>query len=431
MIEQTTLSNGIRVLTERMENVRSVALGVWVNAGSVFETPENYGVSHFIEHMLFKGTETRSASDIAAQMDALGGNLNAFTAKECTCFHVKVLDEDLEQAVDILADIVTRSVFDPEELEKEKSVVLEELAMTEDSPEDVVFDRACAGLYRNTPLESEILGTNETVGAMRREDLLAYMAKHYTAENTVISAAGSFERDALLALLERSFCGMRHGARITAPAIAREDGLFTTFVKKDVEQTHLCLVLPGAPLGTASYETLAVLSNVLGGSMSSRLFQHIREQRGLAYSVYSYPMSYRGTGCLCLYAGCTEGQAQEVLSLMLQEIDELKANGLTEPEFNRAKQQLKGGYLLGMESTMAHMSAIGKSALLLDEEYQIDTILNRIECVTIEAVQQAARERFAPGALSCCAVGRNEALCETLLKDVRAWWDGNGRTESM
>ena len=429
MIEQTTLKNGIRVLTERMENVRSVALGVWVNAGSVFETPENYGVSHFIEHMLFKGTETRSASELAAETDALGGNLNAFTAKECTCFHVKVLDEDLEQAVDILADIVTRSVLDPQELEKEKSVVLEELAMTEDSPEDVVFDRACAGLYRHTPLESEILGTNETVGGMRREDLKRYMARHYTAENTVISVAGSFEREPLLALLERSFSDLKTGARIPAPAIEPEPGLFTTFVKKDVEQTHLCLVLPGAPLGTAEYETLAVLSNVLGGSMSSRLFQHIREARGLAYSVYSYPMSYRGTGCLCLYAGCTEGQAKEVLSLMLGELDALKTDGLTESEFVRAKQQLKGSYLLGMESTMAHMSAIGKTALLLDREYQISAILNRIECVTIESVQALTRDRFAPKALACCAVGRNEKQGNALLKDVRAWWERNGRVD--
>ena len=427
LIEQTILSNGVRVVTERMENVRSVALGVWVNAGSVFETGSELGVSHFIEHMLFKGTQTRSASDIAAEMDALGGNLNAFTAKECTCFHVKVLDEDLKTAVDVLSDILTHSTFDPEELAKERSVVLEELAMTEDSPEDVAFDRACAGLYRGTPLESEILGTNETVGAMQREDLLNYLNRHYTTQNIVISAAGSFEREALLSMLEERFCDLGQGERIGTPAIEPQNGLFTTCVKKDVEQVHLCLVIPGAPLGTAAYETLAVLSNALGGSMSSRMFQHIREERGLAYSVYSYPMSYRGTGCLCLYAGCTEGQAKEVLSLMLKEIDELKRNGLSMEEFVRAKQQLKGGYLLGMESTMAHMSAIGKTALLLDEEYQIETILNRIECVTIDAVQTAARDRFSPKALSCCAVGRSEALLKSLQDDVRAWWDRNGQ----
>ncbi len=423
MIETTTLQNGIRVVTERMEGVRSVAIGVWVNAGSVFETAENAGVSHFVEHMLFKGTKTRSASDIAAEMDALGGNLNAFTAKECTCFHVKVLDEDLEAAVGILADIILNSSIDPEELDKERSVVLEELAMTEDSPEDVVFDRACAGFFRKTPLESEILGTNGTVGRMQRGDLFAYMARHYTAENLVLSVAGSFEPQALIELLERSFRAAAHSTRIEAPKIAPQDGIYTEFVKKDVEQTHLCIVIPGAPLGTESYETLAVLSNALGGSMSSRLFQHIREERGLAYSVYSYPMSYRGTGCLCLYAGCTEAQSKEVLSLMLKEIDEMRQNGITEAEFSRAKQQLKGSYLLGMESTMAHMSALGKTALLLNEEYQIETILNRIECVTIEAVQQSARDRFAPNSLSCCAVGRDEAAGNALLSDVRAWWE--------
>lgn len=422
MIEQTTLSNGIRVVTERMEGVRSVAVGVWVNAGSVFETDANAGVSHFVEHMLFKGTETRSASDIAAEMDALGGNLNAFTAKECTCFHVKVLDEDLKAAIDVLSDIVQRSTIDPEELEKERSVVLEEIAMTEDSPEDVVFDRACAGLFRKTPLESEILGTTETVGRMRREDLKAYMAKHYTAENTVLSVAGSFDPQELLPLLERSFSETKAGASIPVPENVIEPGLQTEFVKKDVEQVHLCLAIPGAALGTASYETLAVLSNALGGSMSSRLFQHIREERGLAYSVYTYPMSYRGTGCLCLYAGCTEAQAKEVLSLMLKELDALRSEGLTEAEFVRAKQQLKGGYLLGMESTMAHMSAIGKTALLLGEKYQIETILNRIECVTIEAANEMARDRFAPDSLSCCVVGRDETAGQALIADVRAWW---------
>ena len=429
MIESFRLKNGVRVVTERMDSVRSVAIGVWVNAGSVFESGRELGVSHFIEHMLFKGTATRSASDIAAEMDALGANLNAFTAKECTCFHVKVLDEDLARAIDVLADIVEHSVLDPQELEKERSVVLEELAMTEDSPEDVVFDRACAGFYRGTPLESEILGTNETVGAMRREDLVRYMARHYTAQNTVISVAGSFDCDALPALLERGFCDTPQGARIDVPAIEPQTGLHTAFVKKDVEQVHLCLVLPGAPLGTAEYESLAVLSNVLGGSMSSRLFQHIREARGLAYSVYSYPMSYRGTGCLCVYAGCTEGQAKEVLSLILSDLDALQNGGPDEAEFLRAKQQLKGSYLLGMESTMAHMSALGKTALLLDREYQISTTLNRIECVTIKAVRNMARERLAPNALSYCAVGRNETLCASLEKDVRAWWERNGRVD--
>ena len=427
MIEQTQLQNGIRVLMERMESVRSVALGVWVNAGSVFETDQEAGISHFIEHMLFKGTERRSASDIAAEMDAIGANLNAFTAKECTCFHVKALDEDLEKAVDMLSDIVLKSTLDPEQMEREKSVVIEEIAMTEDSPEDIVFDRAGEQLFYGTSLESEILGTEQTVRKLTREDLRRYMQKHYTAENAVIAVAGSFERDTLLPLLELSFSEMPLGQRHEVPAVSIRPGFRTALVKKDVEQINLCITFPGEALGTDAYYAQAVLSNALGGSMSSRLFQRIREEHGLAYSVYSYPMAYRGTGSLCFYAGCTEGQAEEALKLMLKEIDDVKENGIPEDEFIRARQQLKGSYLLGMESTMAHMSALGKTALLLEKEYDLEATLNRIECVTIEAVKEAAKRLFTPSAAAFCAVGRIDGVGNRLKATAENWWKDNGR----
>ena len=427
MIEKTVLQNGIRVMTERMESVRSVAIGVWVNAGSVFESDENAGVSHFIEHMLFKGTERRSASDIAAETDAIGANLNAFTAKECTCFHIKALDEDLETAVDMLSDIVLHSTLDPEQMAREKGVVIEEIAMTEDSPEDIVFDRASERLFLGTSLESEILGTEKTVKQLSREDLTDYMARHYTAENTVISAAGSFDRSQLLRLLERYFSNVPHGERHAAPSVSIAPGFRIALVKKDVEQINLCLALPGAALGTDEYFAQAVLSNALGGSMSSRLFQHIREERGLAYSVYSYPMAYRGAGSLCFYAGCTEGQAVEVLSLLFGELNDVKTNGITEAEFVRARQQLKGSYLLGMESTMAHMSALGKNALLLEKEYDLETTLKRIECVTMEAVKTAAERLFTPEAAAFCAVGRLDGVGETLKMRAQDWWKEHGR----
>ena len=427
MIEQIRLSNGIRVMTEYMESMRSVAIGVWVNAGSVFETDTDAGVSHFIEHMLFKGTEKRSASDIAAETDAIGANLNAFTAKECTCFHIKALDEDLETAVEMLSDIVLNSTLDPEQMDRERGVVLEEIAMTEDSPEDIVFDRASEQLFFGTPIESEILGTEKTVSAMRREDLVRYMQRHYTAENIVIAVAGSFERDTLLSLLERYFKDTPHGERHDAPAVSIRAGFRTALVKKDVEQINLCLALPGAALGTDEYYAQAVLSNALGGSMSSRLFQHIREERGLAYSVYSYPMAYRGAGSLCFYAGCTEGQASEVLSLMLRELEDVKRNGISEDEFIRARQQLKGSYLLSMESTMAHMSALGKTALLLDREYDLNGTLNRIECVTMEEVRRAAGTLFTPEAAAFCAVGRLNGIGDTLKQMTEEWWPRNGR----
>jgi predicted Zn-dependent peptidase len=427
MIEQTTLSNGIRVVTERMDSVRSVAIGVWVNAGSVFEPEPLSGVSHLIEHMLFKGTETRTAADIAAETDAIGANLNAFTAKECTCFHIKALDEDVETAVALLSDILLHSTFAQDLLEMEKGVVLEEIAMTDDSPEDLAFSKAGEQLFRRTPLESEILGTEETVRALKRDDLLAYMQRHYTAENVVISVAGSFEKPALLSLLERYFKDVGRGERREVPSVSIEPGLTVSAVQKDAEQINLCLSIPAAALGTDAYYAQAVLSNALGGSMSSRLFQHIREERGLAYSVYSYPMAYRGAGSLCFYAGCTEAQTQEVLALLLKELDDVRAEGVTAAEFTRAKQQLKGSYLLGMESTMAHMSALGKTALLLNKEYDLEATLNRIECVTIEAVKEAAASLLSPEAASFCAVGRVGNVKDALISAVKDWWAKNGR----
>ena len=427
MIETTRLQNGIRVLTEHMPSVRSVAIGVWVNAGSVFETDAESGISHFIEHMLFKGTETRSASDIASEADAIGANLNAFTAKECTCFHIKALDEDLEKAVEILSDIVLRSTLDPEQMDRERGVVIEEIAMTEDSPEDIVFDRANEQLFYGTALESEILGTEQTVQGLRRDDLVRYMQKHYTAENIVIAVAGSFEHRTLLALLERYFHEIGHSENHPAPFVSIRPGFRIALVKKDVEQINLCLVLPGAALGTDAYFAQTVLSNALGGSMSSRLFQRIREERGLAYSVYSYPVAYRGAGSLCFYAGCTEGQAKEVLSLLLKELDDVKQNGISEDEFLRARQQLRGSYLLGMESTMEHMNALGKTALLMHKEYDLSATLNRIESVTMEAVNKAAETLFTPEAAAFCAVGRLDGIGETLKATAEEWWKQNGR----
>lgn len=426
MTEQRILPNGVRVLAERMEGLRSVAVGVWFNAGSVYEPERTSGVSHFVEHMLFKGTRKRNASDIAAEMDAIGANLNAFTAKECTCFHVTVLEEHLEQAVELLADITQNSVIDPDELEREKQVILEEIAMTEDSAEDLVFERAGEQLFFKTPLEREILGSAASVGALTRDDLLAYMQTHYTGENLVIAAAGSLSPDTLFALAERYFSDVPRGTRQKAPAVTVRHGLRCTAVEKDAEQIHLCLSIPGAALGTDAFESLAVLSNALGGGMSSRLFRSIREERGLAYSVYSQPIAYRGAGSLYLYAGCTEHQAEEALRLMLDEADGMRKDGLEAEEFARAKQQLIGNYLLNMESAAAHMSAIGKSALLLDRIYELETTLNRMNCVTIEAVKDQAADLFSPKAAAFCAAGRLKGIGGTLEAIVQNRWNARG-----
>ncbi len=424
------LSCGIRVALEPMPHLHSISLGVWVNAGSVFENGTTSGVSHFIEHMVFKGTERRSATDIAMEMDAIGANLNAFTAKECTCFHVKALDEDMPLCVDILSDLVLHNTLDPEELAREKGVVLEEIAMTQDSPEDLVFDKASEAFFAGTALEREILGTEDTVSAMFSDDLRAYMHTHYTAENIVIAAAGKFDEAALLGELEARFGCAPHGERRQVPVHETQTGLSVSLTEKDVEQINTVLMFPGAPLASKESFALSVLSNILGGSMSSRLFQKLREQRGLCYSVYSYPMTYRGAGALCLYVGSTAKQAKEALRLMLSELDDLLENGVTEEEFARCKQQLKGSYVLGMESASAHMNAIGKSALLMGEEYDMEKTLRRIEAVSIEDVNAMIPHVFAAPHMTLAAVGRlgkgEKALGRALETQVRDWYAKHG-----
>jgi len=415
------LNCGIRVVLEPMPHFHSISLGVWVNAGSIFESASNAGVSHFIEHMLFKGTERRSAVDISMETDAIGANLNAFTAKECTCFHIKAAREDMPLCVDLLSDLVLHSKLDPEELEREKGVVLEEIAMNRDFPEDLVFEKAAESFYAGTPLSREILGTEETVSGLFADDLRAYMDVHYTAENIVIAAAGSFDEDALIAELEDKFSSVPHGTRQPVPAYAPNGGVSFSFTEKDAEQVHTVLVFPGAALSTDESFTLAVLSNILGGSMSSRLFRHIREERGLCYSVYSYPTTYRGIGSLAIYVASTEKQAEEALRLIFAELDDLMQNGVTEAEFVRCRQQLRGSYALGMESASAHMNAIGKTALLVGTAYDLEETLGRIGSVTKEQVQDMIEKTFTRDRFTLASVGRIAGLKEKLTARTKNW----------
>ncbi len=427
MVKSTTLSNGLRVVIEQMDSVRSVSIGVWINAGSEYENADNSGISHFLEHMLFKGTENRDAQQIAAEMDSIGGNLNAFTAKECTCFYAKVLDEDLETAVDMLSDLLLHSKFDPEQLEREKGVVCDEIFMTEDSPEDLVFEVSSSKFFEGTTLERPILGTADSVNSFEQKDLFDYMKQHYSAENMVIACAGSFNEDELFGLLEKYFAIEQRGEYHEAMEHIHSDGFRCEFIQKDIEQVHICLTFPGFSLGTKDYYALTVLSNALGGSMSSRLFQTIRERYGLAYSVYTYPISYRSVGSFSVYAGCGEKQAGEVLRLMLQELDSVIENGLKEDEFLRCKQQLKGSFLLGMESTSSHMNAIGKSLLLQNKEYSQETTISGIECVTIEDVEKIIPELFSSARFAAAIVGRVEHLGEDMQQELERWWEKHGQ----
>ena len=420
MIQQARLTNGIRVIMEPMDNLRSVSIGVWVNAGSVYESGADAGISHFIEHMVFKGTARRSAADIAAEMDAVGGNLNAFTAKECTCFYAKVLDENLPLAVDMLSDITLHPALDEQEMEKEKRVVVEEILMSEDSPEDKAFETAGSAYYGGTVLSSAILGTPKTVSAFTRDQILSYMDRRYVTGNLVVACAGSFAPETLLPLLEEAFRDCPRGEGDMIREREPRAGKRWLFVQKDTEQVNACLMLPGYRLDTEENFALAVLSNALGGSMSSRLFQKIREGLGLAYSVYTYPMAYRDTGAICLYFGSGEKQAARTLELALGELDRLKEEGLAEAEFQCSRAQLKGSFLLGMEGSGAHMNAIGKRLLLQNKEFTIEDTLSAIECVTIDKTNDILSHVLSPRRAVCAAVGRTRGV----QKEMKAILDG-------
>lgn len=413
------LKNGVRVAMERMEHVRSVSIGIWVNTGSVREGDDEGGASHFIEHMAFKGTPTRTAEQIAAEMDAIGGSLNAFTSKECTCFYAKVLDEHLPIAVDLLSDITFHSTFEAEELEREKRVIVEEILMTEDTPEDLTAERANALFFQQDPLARPILGTRESVTAFDRERLLSYRTAHYTPRNTVVACAGHFEEETLLKLLEDKLDLAASDLAAAPLRQAYPGGARAECMQKDIEQVHLTLMFPGFARDAAGQYPLAILSNIIGGSMSSRLFQSIREQRGLAYSVYSYPVFYASTGTFALYAGTGEAQAVEVVKLMREELARLRSDGVTPEEFDRCKAQLKGSYLLGLEGSGARMNVIGKVALLQNREYREEDTLNRIACVTIKDVEDMIPTVLDESQMCASFVGRVEHQRDALLQSLK------------
>ncbi len=411
-IFEDKLSNGVRVVSERLKDYRSVSISLWVKAGSVDEGEGEGGISHFIEHMIFKGTKNRTASEIASQMDALGGNLNAFTSKECTCFYAKVLDEHLPLAADMISDMALNSRLSADDIEREKGVVVEEINMAADSPEDIVHEAIVSLMFEGDPLQKPILGTTQSVMGMTRDDMVNYMAKRYIAGNMVIACAGNFERESLIDILEKSF-------RDVSVANAEQDRNYGNMrqdraiksIHKDIEQVHICLGLPGYPMDTKGQYPLVALSNILGGTMSSRLFQRIREEKGLAYSVYSFPTSYCTAGYFGLYAGTGDKQAETVIDIMMEELYRLKKDGLTDAELRRSKEQLKGSYILGLESTSSHASAIGKSALLRGKVSSEQEVLDRVQSITMDDINGIIPKVLDFSRLCTAFVGRD---CERL-----------------
>ncbi|WP_078413190.1 M16 family metallopeptidase [Priestia abyssalis] len=393
MIKRYTCQNGVRIVLENIPTVRSVAIGVWIGTGSRNETPELNGVSHFLEHMFFKGTKTRSAREIAESFDRIGGQVNAFTSKEYTCYYAKVLDEHADQALDVLADMFFNSTFDEEELKKEKNVVYEEIKMYEDTPDDIVHDLLSKAVYEKHPLGYPILGTEETLETFNGDTLRQYMNEMYIPENVVISIAGNVD-ESFIKKAEQYFGTYETGHEPTvfvtpqfhANHLAR---------KKETEQAHLCLGFKGMQIGHKDVYSLIVLNNVLGGSMSSRLFQEVREQRGLAYSVFSYHSAYRDTGMLTVYGGTGSNQLDMLYDTIQETLYQLKDQGITEKELHNSKEQLKGNLMLSLESTNSRMSRNGKNELLLSQHRSLDEIIDLVNNVTKESVDNLARDIFA------------------------------------
>lgn len=392
MLNKYTCQNGVRIVLEHIPTVRSVAIGVWIGTGSRNEDLQNNGISHFLEHMFFKGTTTRTAKEIAESFDSIGGQVNAFTSKEYTCYYAKVLDTHSQFALDVLADMFFHSTFVEEELNKERNVVLEEIKMYEDTPDDIVHDLLSRAVYGEHPLAYPILGTEETLNTFTGEKLNDYIHERYSPENVVISIAGNITESFILEV-EKYFGSYKGGIKETPENVP----LFHSSRisrKKDTEQAHLCIGFEGLKVGHDDVYSLVTLNNILGGSMSSRLFQEVREQRGLAYSVFSYHSAYQDSGIVTVYGGTGAKQLDVLFDTIQETLDKLKQDGITEKELTNSKEQLKGSLMLSLESTNSRMSRNGKNELLLKRHRSLDEIIEQIDVITKQSVDEMARSIF-------------------------------------
>jgi predicted Zn-dependent peptidase len=396
-VRRTVLPGGLRVVTETLPTVRSATFGIWVGVGSRDETPQLNGATHYLEHLLFKGTAKRSALEISAALDAVGGEMNAFTAKENTCYYARVLDTDLPLAIDVVCDMLTGSLIRPEDVEAERGVILEEMAMAEDDPGDVVHDLFAKVIFGDAPLGRPILGTQETVTGLTRDQISGFFKRRYKPEHLVVAAAGNLDHAAVVKQVKAAFAPLLAKSE-AAPAEARR-GLRAVrtagrleVLNRPTEQAHLVLGVPGVPRHDERRWALGVLNAALGGGMSSRLFQEVREKRGLAYSVYSYSSSYADSGLFGIYAGCQPKRVEEVLRICRDELDKVVAEGITEEELTRAIGQISGSTVLGMEDTGSLMNRIGKAELAYGQHLSVDEMLEKIAGVTLDDVHAVARD---------------------------------------
>jgi predicted Zn-dependent peptidase len=404
MYQRTTLSNGLRIICETIPHVHSVALGVWVGSGSRYEDPYYNGISHFIEHMFFKGTARRTAKQIAETIDAVGGQLNAFTTKEYTCFYAKVLDQHYKLGIDLLSDMVTQSLFAPEEMEKEKQVVLEEIKSYEDSPDDLIHDILIHSALKGHPLGWTILGSPETIQRIDQKAITDYLGQHYTPDNIVFAVAGNVQFDQIVAEIESRFSKLS-GSKKQALAAVPEMESDVILKHKEIEQVHLCLGTQGIGRQDPDKYVVFILDSILGGSVSSRLFQQLREERGLVYVTGSNHASYRDTGIFSVYAGTSLRNFEDVVSLIKKELNKFIQELVGEPELTRAKDQLRGNLLLSLESTCNRMSRIAKTELFGDQLLTPEESVARIEQVTSEAIQRVSRRFFDENRIVLAAIG--------------------------
>jgi len=404
MYNKTFLNNGIRVISEQIDHVRSISIGIWVHCGSRYEDDKTNGFAHFIEHMLFKGTQTRSAFDIASAIDSVGGVMNAFTGKELTSFYIKIPDYHLPLAIDLLADIFKNSLFEDEEIRKEKSVILQEISLLEDTPDDYIHDFFEALFWKENALGLPILGTKNLISAINRDALIRFFRGRYLGENLVITAAGNLQHDDLVTLVSQSFASM--GSTIVphenaTPVVSSNIAV----LEKDLGQVHLVIgTLAPSALSPERYQSF-LINAVLGGSMSSRLFQNIREKRGLAYAVHSYLAQYMDVGMLAIYAGVAEEKLHETVSLIFDELHRLCNDSLTEQEILSAKEMLKGNYLLSMESTDNQMIKLAKNEICFGRNIPSGEVIDHIDAIDKGDVLALAQDIFNPGNISIAAMG--------------------------
>jgi len=409
-IRREVLPNGLTVLTEEMQHIRSVSIGIWVKCGSRHEQAEHNGISHFLEHMVFKGTETRTAEDIARQIDSIGGNLDAFTAKECICFNVKVLDEHLPIALDVLCDLVLHPVFDTKDIARERGVILEEIKMDEDSPDYLVHEIFTQNFWKDHPLGKPILGTKETVRHFEQPLVLDYYGQRFTPGNLIIAAAGHINHEHFVKLAGERFARLKPAMNGFHDSVPEPAARIILRNKKSLEQVQICVGVPTYPISHEKRYASYILNTLLGGGMSSRLFQNVRERRGLAYAIYSELNPYRDTGCLSIYAGTSLESAPKVVELIVNEFRDLKQNHISDEELRRTKEQLKGSLMLSLESTTARMSNLARQEMYFERFFGLDEIIERIEAVTVEELVSLADDFFHGDKIAVTVLGNLEGM---------------------